>query len=198
MAKFFKNYNKINLDIFKKVKNCLTDEEFDQLNIEPKYLGMSHMKHCDFCNNSDDNYTTVDEITIMFGYQICNKCKERDIGKTFKNNWFIENKILTSNYFIDKLDESHLFKKDCTYRIQRSNGCFEDGWFLDSFDLIKYVIREDNTEDLLLPFYKSSIETRSLHKTIYLSELCRFNSTLHENNIMLKFKSLLEDFSNNI
>ena len=155
---------------------------------------MTYMKHCDFCDNSDNNYTGVNEINLMFGYQICDKCSSKNIGETYKKKWFIDNKILTSEYFINNLEDNHLFKKDQSYQIQRTNGFFDKDWVFDTFDIIKYVIREDDTEDLLLPFYKSSIETRTLHKTIYLSELCRFNNNLHESSIISKFKSILENF----
>ena len=47
------------------------------------------MKDCDFCDNSKNEFTLVDEIVIMYGYQICNKCSDKNIGQTFIKKWFI-------------------------------------------------------------------------------------------------------------
>ena len=50
MAKFFKNYKTINLKILNDEISNTNDEE---LIIDPKYLGMTHLRHCDFCNNEE-------------------------------------------------------------------------------------------------------------------------------------------------
>ena len=61
---------------------------------------------------------------------------------------------------------------------------------------MKYVIREDDTEDLLLPFYKSGFLIE-LYIKVYLSDLCRFNSKLHETDLINKFKNLLIKYEKN-
>ena len=191
MAKFFKNYNQINLKIHEEITKNLSEEELFELNIEPKYLGMSHTKACDFCDNPENKNTLVDELVIMFGYQVCQSCKCKKISETFKRKWLIDNNILSCDYFIENLNEDHILKRDEYYKIQRTNGIFDNDWMFDSFDLIKLVKRDDGSEDLVIPFYKSNPEIRSLHKTIYLSELCRFNN-LSEVEMIDNFKSAIE------
>ena len=196
MAKFFKNYNQITYKILEEVTNNISQDELEDIEIDPKYLGMTPMKHCDFCDNIKKENTRVDEITIMFGYQVCEDCERKKIGSAFKKKWCIKNKIITTEYFIKNLKDNHLFKKDIPFCIQRTDGSFEEGWRLDTYDLVKYVITDEETEDLLLPFYKSSIRTRTLHKFINLSELCRFNKEISESYIIDKFKSIIENYKN--
>ena len=195
MAKFFKNYNQITIKIYDEISKNLSEEEIFELNIEPKYLGISHMKTCDFCDNPENKNTHVDEIIIMFGYQVCQNCKYKKISETLKNKWLIENKILPCDYFIKNLHEDHILKRDEYYKIQRSDGIFDNDWMFDSFDLIKLAKRDDESEDLLIPFYKSNPEIRSLHKKIYLSEICRFNN-LSEVKMIQNFKRIIEKLKN--
>ena len=78
MAKFFKDYNKINLEILESTIENLSEDQSEVLKIGPKYLGMSHMKMCDFCPNVNQEDTLADEIVFLFGYQICDNCYKKD------------------------------------------------------------------------------------------------------------------------
>ena len=191
MAKFFKNYTKINLCILDKISQNLSESELEEIKISPKYLAMTHMKDCDFCDNSKNEFTLVDEIVIMYGYQICNKCSDKNIGQTFIKKWFIDNNILRCEYYLENVESNHLFNQNVSFKIQRSNSEFDDGWKFDKFDLISYVIRDDETEDLKIPFYKFNIRSKTLYKSVYLSELCRFYRELNETDLIKLFKSLL-------
>ena len=130
MAKFFKNYNQINLEIYKNTIKNLSPEEIEEISIDPKYLGMTHMKDCDFCDNSEDDYTRVTEITLMFGYQICKNCSKKNIGSVYKKNWLISNKYLLTEFFVNEIDKEHIIKQDVQYIIQRSDLSDEEGGIL--------------------------------------------------------------------
>ena len=83
MAKFFKNYDRINLQIFNDVTEKLSDDELREINIQPKYLGMCSIKFCDFCPNDEDLNTSSDEISLLLGYQISG---EEAFRTVFLNN----------------------------------------------------------------------------------------------------------------
>ena len=72
---------------------------------------------------------------------------------------------------------------------------FDDDWRVDTDRPIKYEISQENTEDILVPMYKSydSPRLRTNNKNVYLSELCRFNN-LNETDIINHFKFCKEKF----
>ncbi len=192
MAKFFKNYDRINLQIFNDVIEKLSDDELREINIQPKYLGMCSIKFCDFCPNDEDLNTSSDEISLLLGYQICKNCKNKNIGATFIQKWCVENKKIKMEDFISNLPNDHLFVNDDTeYRIQRSDDSFEDNWLLDKFELAQYIIKDDGTEDVRIPMNRESKSRRHLHKFVFCSELCRFNTDLNETELIKIFKSIL-------
>lgn len=192
MARFFKDYDRINLKILNDVKNTLKEEDKNELNINPKYLAMIHIKHCDFCQNLDDKDTFTEEIKFYLGYQICDNCSNKNIGKTFIKLWYINNNCFPINYFSNN---SNLLEID-KFRIQRSSGLFEDDWLLDEQNEICLIKKEDKSEDILIPLYKSNKSIRSIYKNVLLSEICRFNN-LDETKIIFKFKELFEEFKKN-
>ena len=154
------------------------------------------MKFCDFCDNSDNTNTYVDEITFLFGYQTCDKCSKKEIGKTFIKKWYTDNNSLPFNYFLSNCPNDHPLSENNCFKIQRTNGKFENNWFLDHEKPIKYIINDN--EDLLIPLYKGGYDEiddkRGVNKNEYLSELCRFNSQLNESEIINIFKTLFEKF----
>ena len=75
----------------------LSEEELLELNIEPKYLGMSHTKACDFCDNPENKNTLVDELIIMFGYQVCENCKCKKINILTPDAIQVVNVVLIMN-----------------------------------------------------------------------------------------------------
>lgn len=192
MAKFFKDYNKINLEILESTIENLSDDQSEVLKIGPKYLGMSHMKMCDFCPNVNQEDTLADEIVFLFGYQICDNCYKKDISKTFIKKWFINNNSLPIKFFFDNLEDSNEFKNQEDFRVQRTDLRIEDNWKIDSMELIKYKIRDDDTEDIEIPMYRSSDSKRHIQKNVFLTELCRFNNNLSETKIINEFKRILK------
>lgn len=192
MSRFFKNYDKIDLDVFNNVKKSLDDNEIKELDISPKYLAMINIKHCDFCENIKNEDTITEQINFFFGYQICNECSKKEIGKTFIKSWYIENNHLPLEYFMENSD----LIKDKDYIITRSNGKIEKNWMLDLESELTLIKKDDLSEDLLIKLYSNEHLIRSITKHIYLSELCRFND-LNEYEIILKFKELFEIFKNN-
>jgi hypothetical protein len=190
MAKFFKNYDYIDLKIFNEVRNGLGNEILDQLNIEPKYLAMLYLKHCDFCLNHADNDTHIECINLDYGYQTCDTCYKKNIGKTYIKNWFVKNNYLPCHLFHNTI----LYSQE-TVRVQRTSGIFEDMWVIDWNGNLQYIIRTDNTEDIRIPIHKTFEDTRltKCQKNIYLSELCRFNN-LDEVTILDLFKNELNKF----
>ena len=191
MAKFFKNYNIINLKIFNEVESQVDKKSLNDFNIQPKYLAMLYLKHCDFCCNNDNEDTFINNLNFFYGYQICSKCDNKKIGETYIKNWYVKNKCLPIEYI-------NIFDVKQSYRIQRSSGIFEDEWNIDSQYHIQYTIKSDGSEDLLIPMYKAvySPRDRSANKKIYLSELCRFNN-LNESSVIKIFKDKFEEFQNN-
>ena len=192
MSRFFKNYDKIDLDIFNNVKKSLDSNEIKEININPKYLAMINIKHCDFCKNIKNEDTKTEQINFFYGYQICNDCSIKEIGKTFIKTWYIKNNHLPLEYFIKNSD----LIKDKEYIITRSSGKIEKNWMLDLESELTLVKKDDLSEDLLLKLYLNEPLLRSISKHIYLSELCRFND-LNEYEIILKFKELFKIFKNN-
>ena len=92
MAKFFKNYNIINLKIFNEVESQVDKKSLNDFNIQPKYLAMLYLKHCDFCCNNDNEDTFINNLNFFYGYQICSKCDEnknykraKELGTPSKN-----------------------------------------------------------------------------------------------------------------
>lgn len=196
MAKFFKNYKTINLKILNDEISNTNDEE---LIIDPKYLGMTHLRHCDFCNNEENEDTYVDEVTFLFGYQTCKECSEKNIGITYIKKWYVDNNSLPFSYFISNNSKSHPLINNKLFTIQRSSGKFEKTWFIDFEKPLKYVINDN--EDILIPIYKSYDEDddefkykRGVNKNVLLSELCRFNILLNESEIINNFKSLFKKY----
>ena len=192
MARFFKNYDKIDLDIYNNVKKSLDDDEIEEISIIPKYLAMIDIKHCDFCENLKNEDTLSEEINFFYGYQICNDCSAKEIGKTFIKSWYIENNHLPLEYFMENSD----LIKDKDYTVIRSNGKIEKNWMLDLNSELSLIKKDDLSEDLLVKLYSIGPLVRSITKHIYLSELCRFNN-LNEYEIILKFKELFKIFRNN-
>ena len=192
MSRFFKNYDKIDLDVFNNVKKSLDDNEIKELDISPKYLAMINIKHCDFCKNVKNENTKTELVNFFLGYQICNDCSIKDIGKTFIKSWYIENNHLPLEYFMKNSD----LIKDKDYIITRSNGKIEKNWMLDLESELTLIKKDDLSEDLLIKLYSNEPLIRSITKHIFLSELCRFND-LNEYEIILKFKELFEIFKNN-
>ena len=194
MAKFFKNYDWIDLKIFNEVESKLDENEKFELNLEPKYLAMLYLKHCDFCLNEDDADTNIDTINLNFGYQTCDNCKKRNIGNTYVKKWMYDQKYLPLKFFDDS---EKIFNSKDNFRIQRTSGAFENNWFIDVFGHLQYTIREDETEDVLIPMYKASSNTevreRGCNKDVYLSELCRFNN-LSETETMNLFREKFNKF----
>lgn len=195
MAKFFKNYNTINFKVLKDKINNLDKEDLKELNIKPKYLAMTHIKHCDFCYNEENKCTLVDEIKFLFGYQVCEKCSEKNIGKTFIKKWYVDNESLPFKYFISNSKSFPLVENNKKLTIQRSSGKFEKNWLLDYEGPLKYIVNDN--EDILIPIYKSYDEDddefrykRGVNKKVFLSEICRFNDFLDEGEIINSFKSL--------
>ena len=192
---FFKKYNFINLEILNNIiKNANESDKLD-LHIEPKYLAMIHMKYCDFCDNEEDDDTYIESINFYYGYQVCPSCTKKNIGKTYIKKWFADNSSLPCNKFLNFIKENYTIL-NINLKIQRSSGMFEDDWYLDSEGTIKYVIKDDESEDILFPLYKSfdNPRKRGITKTVYLSELCRFNTQLNESDIIKKFKLVFEKF----
>jgi len=195
MAQFFKNYKIITLKILNDEISKKSKEEIINLNIQPKYLGMTHIKHCDFCNNQENKYTLTNEITFLFGYQTCINCSEKNIGITFIKKWYVDNNSIPFNYFISNYSKSHTLTENKNVTIQRTCGKFENTWVLDFENPLKYIINEN--EDILIPIYKTYSEnddnfkySRGLAKRVLLSELCRFNRLLDESEIINNFKKL--------
>lgn len=194
MAKFFKNYDWIDLKIFNDVESNLDEKEKFELKLEPKYLAMLYLKHCDFCLNDEDADTNIDTIDINFGYQTCNSCRKKNIGNTYVKKWLYDQKYLPVKFF----DENEkIFNSKDSFRIQRSSGAFEENWYIDIFEHLQYVTKEDESEDVFVPMYKASSNTevreRGCRKYVYLSELCRFNN-INENEIMILFKQKFQKF----
>ena len=192
MANFFINYSKIDLEILETTIKNLPDKESKELKIEPRYLGMSYMKRCDFCENIENEDTLADEIIFLFGYQVCNNCFNKDISKTFIKKWCIDNKTLTCKHFFKNIDKTNEILTQEYFNVQRSNLEIESGWAIDSMEMIRYKIREDNTEDLEIPMYRPTEKKRHIQKHVFLSELCRFNPNLSELKIINEFKEILK------
>ena len=193
MAKFFKNYDWIDLKIFNDVESKLNDKEKFELNLEPKYLAMLYLKHCDFCFNDENAETIIDLINLNLGYQTCENCNKKNIGKTYVKKWMFKKKYLSFN-FID-CNETFFSSKN-NYRVQRTSGTFENNWFIDLFGHLQYIIKEDGTEDILLPMYRVNdyeIRERGCNKDVLLSELCRFND-LNESEILTIFKEKFNEY----
>ena len=163
--------------------------------MEPKYLAMIHMKYCDFCENEEGDDTNIESINFYYGYQVCPCCTKKNIGKTYIKKWFEDNNGLPGKHFLNYIKENYTILNN-NLKIQRSSGMFEDDWYLDSEGIIKYTIKDDESEDILFPLYKSfdNARRRSITKTVYLSELSRFNTQLNESDIINKFKFVFEKF----
>ena len=149
------------------------------------------MKRCDFCKNVDNEDTLADEIIFLFGYQVCNNCFNKDISKTFIKKWLIDNKTLNCKHFFKNIDQTNEILTQEYFNVQRSNLDVENGWAIDNMEMIKYKIREDDTEDLEIPMYRPTEKKRHIQKHVFLSELCRFNQNLSESKIINEFKRIL-------
>jgi len=192
MAKFFKKFDYIDFKIFNEVKAELCNNLLYEINIEPKYLAMLYLKHCDFCSNNENNDTHIECINLNYGYQTCDACYKKNIGKTYIKNWFVANNFLPCKLFLNTILNSQE-----TIKIQRTSGTFEDMWIIDWKGNLQYTIREDNTEDIQIPIHKTFEDTciTKCQKNIYLSELCRFNK-LNEREILDIFKNEFNKFKN--
>jgi hypothetical protein len=192
MAKFFKKFNYIDFKIFNEVKAELCNNLLYEINIEPKYLAMLYLKHCDFCSNNGNNDTHIECINLNYGYQTCDVCYKKNIGKTYIKNWFVTNNFLPCKIFFNTILNSQE-----TIKIQRTSGIFEDTWIIDWEGNLNYIIKEDNTEDIQIPIHKTLEDTciTRCQKNIYLSEICRFNK-LNEREILDLFKNEFNKFKN--
>ena len=157
---------------------------------------MTHTHYCDFCDEIKDDITYVNEIKMLMGYQYCEKCKNKNICNTYVNKWLIDNNSIHFKSLYEKLPENHTILKDNEYTIQRSDGRFDNGWYIDFYSLIKYVITDEGNEDLIISVYKSSLETRDLNKNISLIELFRINKIDNEILLIDIYKSIISDLKN--
>lgn len=196
MAKFFKNYNLVNLKILEEIECTLSDEEKLEFKREPKHLVMTHTHFCDFCNSIKDELTYIKEVELLYGYQYCESCKNKKIFDSYINKWYIDNKTLPFKNLLKNQKIKDNLNSDKEYIIQRSNGKFDDGWMIDIFSLIKYDVTDEEGEDLIIPVYKSSPETRELNKKISLIELFRINNISDEVLMINTFKTELENLKN--
>ena len=196
MAKFFKNYDLVNLKILEEVECNLSDKEKLEFKREPKHLVMTHTNFCDFCNCIKDDLTYVQEIKLLYGYQYCESCKNKKIFNSYLNKWYIDNKTLPFKNLLKNQKIKNILDSDKEYIIQRSNGKFDGGWMIDIFSLISYNVTDEEGEDLIIPIYKSSLETRELNKRISLIELFRINNFSDELLMIKTFKIELENLKN--
>ena len=196
MAKFFKNYDLVNLKILEEVECTLSDEEKLEFKREPKHLAMIHTHFCGFCNCIKNDLTYTEEITLLYGYQYCENCKNKKIFDSYLNKWYIDNKTLPFKNLLKNQKIKDNLNSDKEYIIQRSNGKFDDGWMIDIFSLLRYDVTDEEGEDLIIPVYKSSLETRELNKKISLIELFRINNISDELLMIKTFKTELENLKN--
>lgn len=196
MSKFFEDYNSIDVKIFKEVRNNLTGVEKKQISIEPKYLVMTHTHFCDFCDKIKNETTCIKEVKLLYGYQYCYQCEKKNIFNTYLNIWYIENNFLPIKILKKNLPKNNFFDADREFIIERSDGRIDSGWRVEPYEIVKYIVTEEGSEDLMIPVYKSSLETRELNKKYSLIELFRLNNLKDETLVIKNFKDEIEKLKN--
>jgi len=171
------------------ISNGLNADEKTYVNLKianilprPKKLILTNLKKCDFCFNNDDLDTFTHQLSINFGFQICEKCnnsgkqwpaaikhslKHKCVGAFDFRRWW------TKEHFFNSLDE--LYK--CNLFIYRSNNTIER-WYM----AVNATIFKKN--EIIF-----TVTDGILTKQVKLSELSELNPEIHacESEIREKF-----------
>jgi len=164
-------------DIFKKMNQLLPSA---------KHLTMIHIKKCDFCDNSADDNTLHSQITINYGFQICELCYDENKHYTSIIYNYITNKQLSWQFLWScipqYMDNVPRFGKHLKIKVRRSDGTIEDGWESCGYSLI-------NCKNYIFPVVNNK---DSLTKGIYMEELCECNPEYSYNLIKNTIDHIME------
>ena len=139
---------------------------------------------CMFCKDKDKKLYEL-PLSYFYGYKYCKDCQY--LARKNMMEWIRQNKKL-SWLFILKLANREVNILEETFRVSRSNGVIENGWFLNVNGWIKLSQRYN---DYLLPVVKHDIHKRVMFKNIELKNFCELNNGFNYDYIKNKIHNLI-------
>ena len=118
MAFIWSLYTLAILTIFKEPRRIVTTEELqivnqcgrrqNSLNYHTKSITSgNHESTLSQCLNNENNDTHIECINLNYGYQTCDACYKKNIGKTYIKNWFVANNFLPCKLFLNTILKDH-------------------------------------------------------------------------------------------